>query len=70
MDDNAFHLFTSFGNIIDVSLIDNKSDTIILKPVDFLQVLDRLFNISDDVDPFVTKYGIVTEPTANNIFNN
>ena len=73
MDDNAFndfcHLFTSFGSIIDVSLIDKESDTIILKPVDFLQELDRLFHLSDDVDPLVTKYGIVTEPTADKIFN-
>ena len=74
MDNSAFNefcqLFTSFGSIIDVSLIDEESDIIILKPVDFLQVLDRLFHLSDDVDPLVTKYGIVTEITANNIFDN
>ena len=73
IDENGFNdfcrLFTSFGSIIDVSLIDKQSDTIILKPVDFLQVLDRLFHLSDDVDPLVTKYGIVTEPTAEKIFN-
>ena len=61
-------LFTSFGSIIDVSLIDSSSDLIILKPVDFLHELDKLFYPSSDVDPLVKKCGIITESTAAAIF--
>ena len=61
-------LFTSFGSIIDVSLIDSSSDLIILKPVDFLHELDKLFYPLPNVDPLVTTYGIVTESTAECIF--
>ena len=61
-------LFTSFGSIIDVSLIDSSSDLVILKPVDFLRELDKLFYFSPNGDPLVTSYGIVTESTANFIF--
>ena len=61
-------LFTSFGSIIDVSLIDSSSDLIILKPVDFLHELDKLFYPSPNSDPLVTTYGIVTESTAECIF--
>ena len=61
-------LFTSFGSIIDVSLIDSSSDLIILKPVDFIHELDKLFYPSPNSDPLVTTYGIVTESTAEFIF--
>ena len=61
-------LFTSFGSIIDVSLIDSSSSLIILKPADFLHKLDKLFYPSADVDPLVTKYGIVTMSTTIAVF--
>ena len=61
-------LFTSFGSIIDVSLIDSSSSLIILKPADFLHNLDKLFYPSADIDPLVTKYGIVTMTTTVAIF--
>ena len=61
-------LFTSFGSIIDVSLIDSSSSLIILKPADFLHKLDKLFYPSADVDPLVTKYGIVTMSTTTAVF--
>ena len=66
--ENFCQLFTSFGSIIDVSLIDSSSDLIILKPVDFLHELDKLFYPSLNVDPLVSNYGIVTESTANFLF--
>ena len=61
-------LFTSFGSIIDVSLIDSLSDLIILKPDVFFHELDKLFYPSPDVDSLVTTYGIVSESTATSIF--
>ena len=61
-------LFTSFGSIIDVSLIDSSSDLIILKPDVFFHKLDKLFYPSSDIDTQVTTYGIVSESTATLIF--
>ena len=61
-------LFTSFGSIIDVSLIDPSSDTIILQPVKFFHEVDKLFHPKGDIDPLVSKYGIVTEQIASSIF--
>ena len=51
-----------------IDLIDRSSDLVILKPVDFLRELDKLFYFSPNGDPLVTSYGIVTESTANFIF--
>ena len=61
-------LFTSFGSIIDISLINPSSEWIILKPVPFINELDKLFYPSSDVDPLVAKYGIVTISAAEAIF--
>lgn len=60
-------LFMSFGSIIDVSLIDAKSEWVILQPVEFLNKLNKLFYY-DGNDEFVTKYGLVTAVTAKKIF--
>ena len=62
--------FTSIGSIIDVSLIDPTSDIIILRPVEFFHEVDKLFHAKVDIDPLVSKYGIVTEQTASSIFGN
>ena len=61
-------LFTSSGSLIDVSLIDEHSNIIILRPVDFFHELDKLFHPSPNVDSLVSKYGIVTEPIAHGLF--
>ncbi|XP_019856611.1 PREDICTED: uncharacterized protein LOC109585105 [Amphimedon queenslandica] len=60
-------LFTSFGSIIDVSLIDSKSEWIISQPIQFLNMLDKLFYYNGD-DELVTKYGLVTAVTSEQIF--
>ena len=61
-------LFTSFGSIIDISLIDPSSDTIILQPVKFFHEVDKLFHPKANIDPLLSKYGIVTEQIASFIF--
>lgn len=72
MDNNKFqkfcHFFTSFGSIIDVSLIDPCSKLIILRPVSFLNELDKLFYYSSG-DPLVTSHGFVSKATSEAIFN-
>ena len=62
------HFFTSFGSIIDVSLINSSSKLIILQPVSFLNKLDKLFYYSPG-DPIVTSHGFVSKATAEAIFN-
>jgi hypothetical protein len=61
-------LFTSYGSIIDVTLIDPSSNLIILKPVKFINDLEKLFYCSPEVDTRVAEYGIVTHFTAKTIF--
>ena len=61
-------LFTSSGSLIDISLIDEHSNIIILRPVEFFHELDKLFHPSSNVDPLVAKYGIVTELIAHSLF--
>ncbi|XP_019859462.1 PREDICTED: uncharacterized protein LOC109587682 [Amphimedon queenslandica] len=72
MDNEKFQnfccFFTSFGSIIDVSLIDPSSNLIILQPVSFLNKLDKLFYYSPG-DPIVTSHGFVSKATAEAIFN-
>ena len=63
-------LFTTFGSIIDVSLIDPSSDIIILQPIEFFHEVDKLFHPNADIDPLLSKYGIVTEDIASSIFRN
>uniref|UniRef100_A0A1X7V3P7 C-terminal of Roc (COR) domain-containing protein n=1 Tax=Amphimedon queenslandica TaxID=400682 RepID=A0A1X7V3P7_AMPQE len=72
MDDEKFQefcrFFTSFGSIIDVSLIDPSSNLIILQPISFLNKLDKLFYYSSG-DSVVTSHGFVSKATAEAIFN-
>ena len=63
------HLFTSFGSIIDVSLIDSTSNLIILKPVQFLNKFDKLFYYSPG-GTIVTSHGLVSKATSEEIFGN
>ena len=63
------HLFTSFGSIIDVSLIDPKSNLIILKPVQFLNKFDKLFYYSPG-GTIVTSHGLVSKAISEEIFGN
>ena len=63
------HLFTSFGSIIDVSLINPISNSIILKPVQFLNGFDKLFYYSPS-DTIVTSHGLVSKATSEEIFGN
>lgn len=58
-------LFTSLGSIIDVSLIDEESQYIILKPNLFLQKFDKIFNTDNQL---LTKYGIFTSSLAVELF--
>ena len=73
IDDKNFEwfcrLFTSFGNIVDVSLIDTTSHLIILKPIQLLNMLDKLFYYSSD-DTIVIKQGVVSKATLEEIFGN
>ena len=73
IDDKDFewfcHLFTSFGSIIDVSLIDHTSNLIILKPVQFLNTFDKLFYYSPS-GTIVTSHGLVSKATSEEIFGN
>ena len=72
-DDKNFewfcHLFTSFGSIIDVSLIDPTSNLIILKPIQFLNKFDKLFYYSPS-GTIVTSHGLVSKTTSEAIFGN
>ena len=61
-------VFTSFGSIIDVSLIDTRSDYVILQPTVFIRCLDKIF-YPDTIDSKVAMCGIVTKSTAMEIFN-
>ena len=62
-------LFTSFGSIIDVSLIDTTSNLIILKPVQLLNKLDKLFYYSPG-GTIVTSHGLVSKAISEEIFGN
>ena len=73
IDDESFeefcHLFTSFGSIIDVSLIDSTSNLILLRPTNFLNMLDELFYYSSG-GTIVTSHGLVSKATSEEIFGN
>ena len=60
--------FTSLGSIIDISLIDKESNIVILQPVLYFHELDKLFYLPSEIDPLVTKYGLITKSRAANIF--
>ena len=61
--DEFCRLFTSFGSIIDVSLIDPASKYVILKPNLFIDELDKIFRMND-----VANKGILTITAAENLF--
>ena len=59
-------LFTSFGSIIDVSLIDPTSEYVILKPNLFIDELDeKIFHTKDNM---LANKGILTPSVAQNLF--
>ena len=58
-------LFTSLSSIIDVSLIDPKSEYVILKPNLFINELDKIFHTNDDM---LANKGILTMTAAQNLF--
>ena len=64
--DEFCKLFTSFGSIIDVSLIDPTSEYVILKPNLFINELDK--QIFQAKDKMLTNKGILTITAAQNLF--
>ena len=64
--DEFCKLFTSFGSIIDVSLIDPTSEYVILKPNLFINELDK--KIFQAKDKMLTNKGILTITAAQNLF--
>ena len=58
-------VFTSFGSIIDMSLIDPESKYIIMKPNLFVKELDKIFHTTD---PVLADTGILTLSAAEGIF--
>ena len=65
---NFCKFFMSSGGIIDVSKIDKTSPYVIVKPMKFLQELDKIFYPQSDIDSQITRYGLVTEKKAKAIF--
>ena len=63
--------YTSFGSIFDLSLINPIYQYIIIKPVDFLKLLDNLLVPSDKFrqEYPMLKYGIVTEDACRQLFD-
>ena len=57
--------FTSCGSIIDVSLIDEESEYIVMKPSKFLEEIDKLFHTRDQM---LADKGILTLATAERLF--
>lgn len=67
--------FTSFGSIVDLSLINpnkDNSEYVIVKPIDFLKLLDAFFNRQDEIYqkyPSMS-YGLVPESAGREKFGN
>ena len=57
-------------SIIDISLINKKSNIVILQPNPYFHELDKLFYLPSEIDHLVTKYGLVRKSRAVNIFGN
>jgi hypothetical protein len=66
--ENFCQFAASFGTIIDLSLFEESCQTIILKPLRFLNELEKLFNCQSDDHPLVSQYGVVTSSAAEKIF--
>ena len=63
--------FTSFGSIIDISIIDPRSEIIVIKPYQFLAQLNKLLNLGSKVGfSIADQYGLITEEeaTSSNVF--
>ena len=71
IDDENFkwfcRLFTSFGSIIDVSLIEPTSNLVLLRTTKFLNTFDKLFYYSPH-GTIVTSHGLVSIATSGYIF--
>lgn len=59
--------FTSFGSIIDLSLVDPHYQYVIVKPITFLQSLDSFFSKKNQLYPSM-EYGIVPEKACRESF--
>ena len=59
--------FTSFGSILDVSLVNLKCEIVIIKPEEFLSKLDKAFN-PEKIDAKLWKEGIITETSVVTLF--
>uniref|UniRef100_A0A1X7T4F9 Death domain-containing protein n=1 Tax=Amphimedon queenslandica TaxID=400682 RepID=A0A1X7T4F9_AMPQE len=59
--------FTSFGSIIDLSLVDPRYQHVIVKPITFLQSLDSFFSQQNQLYPSMD-YGIVPEKACRDSF--
>uniref|UniRef100_A0A1X7UHH7 Death domain-containing protein n=1 Tax=Amphimedon queenslandica TaxID=400682 RepID=A0A1X7UHH7_AMPQE len=63
--------YTSFGSIFDLSLVDEKCQTVAVKPMAFLQLLDCLLYPSEELRkkyPMIS-YGIYPEDVCREVFN-
>uniref|UniRef100_A0A1X7SU96 Uncharacterized protein n=1 Tax=Amphimedon queenslandica TaxID=400682 RepID=A0A1X7SU96_AMPQE len=71
MNDEDFkefcELFTSFGSIFDLSLVDDTSDIVIVKPNEFLSNLSKAFDNPPNSKMY-TENGIITKTTAREMF--
>ena len=61
--------FTSFGSILDVSLINEDCDIVIIKPNEFLLCLEKALSSKNiQNNDSLLKYGIITEELAVSLF--
>lgn len=71
-DDKSFqefcNFFTSFGSILDVSIVSNCANIIIIKPDEFISKLHHCFD--DNPHEFVKKDGIITHQIASELLGN
>ncbi|XP_019857177.1 PREDICTED: uncharacterized protein LOC109585504 [Amphimedon queenslandica] len=71
MNDEDFkefcELFTSFGSIFDLSLVNDTSDIIIVKPNEFLSNLNKAFDNPPDSKMY-NESGIITKTAAREMF--
>ena len=63
--------YTSFGSILDLSLVDPNYQHVIVKPIDFLKSLDSLLNPDDKIleDYPNVAFGIVPEVACKKLFD-
>ena len=67
--------FTSFGSILDVRLVNPNCDVVIIKPDEFLSILDRVLTITTTIPQEVKDMhkllmdGIITDELAHTLFD-